>query len=162
MLLYWCGHGRSVSHGGSDEFVWRENPAGKGFTTDLMKQTIEGMSAEPSFRKCQIIAEACYAENVLKPIEGKTGVLALCGASGDEQSWAENWNPDLGKYGTWMSDRFTLNVVNFLSANPNANYRDLFVYCSQHTIGSHVRILNSEYFDNLYVTGPKEFIVSTN
>lgn len=159
VLLYWAGHGRSVQHGGSDEFIWRENPAGKGFTAGLMKQTVEGMSGEKSFRKLLVIAETCYSENIIKPVEGTTGVLAISGASGEEQSWAENWNPDLGQYGTWMSDRFTMNLVNFLTSKPSATYRDLYLYCTRHTIGSHVRILNSAHFDNLYVTGPKEFIM---
>ena len=58
-----------------------------------------------------------------------------------------------------MSDRFTMNLVNFLTSMPSAIYRDLYLYCTRHTIGSHVRILNSAHFDNLYVTGPKEFIM---
>ena len=161
VLLYWGGHGRSVQHGGSDEFIWRDNPPGKGFTADLMRQTVESMSEVKAFRKLLIIAEACYSENVIKPVEGTTGVMAISGASGEEQSWAENWNPDLGKYGTWMSDRFTMNTVNFLTSNPSATYRDLYLYCTRHTIGSHVRILNSSHFDNLYVTGPKEFIMKS-
>ena len=159
VLLYWAGHGRSAQHGGCNEFVWRDETAGKGFTADMMKKTVENMRSESAFRKLLIIAEACYSENIIKSIEGIEGVLAFSGASGDEQSWAENWNSDLGQFGTWMSDRFTQNVVNILSSKPSANYRDLFIYCTQHTIGSHVRIVNSAYFDNLYITGPKEFII---
>lgn len=159
VLLYWAGHGRSEAHGGRDEFAWRENPPGEGFTADMMKQTVSTMSEENSFRKLLIIAEACYAENIIKTVEGTIGVLAVSGASGDEQSWAENWNPDLGEFGVWMSDRFTQNVVNLLSSKPSSSYRDLFLYCTQHTMGSHVRIINSAFFDNLYVTGPGEFII---
>ena len=158
VLLFWSGHGRSVQHGGSDEFIWKELTAGKGFTADLMKRTVESMSKEKSFRKLLVIAEACYSENIIKSVVGTVGVLAISGASGEEQSWAENWNPNLGRYGTWMADRFTMNVVDFLTSNPSASYKDLFLYCTQHTIGSHVKIHNSKYFGNLYVAGPEEFI----
>lgn len=159
VLLFWSGHGRSVRHGGCDEFIWKEQPAGEGFTADLLKQTVVSMSEENSFRKLLVIAEACYSENVIKSVEGTAGALAISGAGGEEQSWAENWNPDLGKFGTWMIDRFTMNVVNALSYNEQASYKDLFLYCTQHTIGSHVKIHNSKCFGNLYAARPKEFFI---
>jgi hypothetical protein len=57
-----------------------------------------------------------------------------------------------------MCDRFSQNLVNFLSANPDTSFRDLFLYCAQHTLGSHARIVNAANFGNLYTTGPAEFI----
>ena len=39
------------------------------------------------------------------------------------------------------------------------NYGDLYLYCAQHTLGSHVGIYNYEHFGNLYTTGPKDFFV---
>ena len=155
ILLYWSGHGRNVSHGGTDELVWRETGAGLGMTASLLRQTVEQMS----FRKLLAIVEPCYSEGVILPLQGLTGVLAMSGASGDEQSWAENWNPILGRYGTWMYDRFTRNVVNFLTDNPTASYRDFYLYCMQNTIGSHVKLVNAGRFGNLYRTGPGEFTV---
>ena len=83
----------------------------------------------------------------------------MAGASGAEQSWAENWSAVLGRYGTWMYDRFTRNVVNYLTANPTASYRDFYLYCMQNTIGSHVKLVNAEFFGNLYSTTPEEFVV---
>ncbi|MBQ4386574.1 MAG: hypothetical protein II822_03075 [Prevotella sp.] len=38
-------------------------------------------------------------------------------------------------------------------------YRHLYLYCAQHTLGSHVHIVNSANFGNLYFTGPREFFV---
>lgn len=155
VLLYWSGHGRNVRHGGTDELVWRETVAGNGMTASLLRQTIEQMN----YRKILTIVEPCYSEGVIQPLQGLTGVLAMSGASGDEQSWAENWNAVLGRYGTWMYDRFTRNVVNYLTANPTASYRDFYLYCMQNTIGSHVKLVNAEFFGNLYSTTPEEFVV---
>lgn len=42
---------------------------------------------------------------------------------------------------------------------PNGTYRDLYLYCAQHTSGSHVGIYNNTKFGNLYTTGPKDFFV---
>lgn len=155
ILIYWSGHGRNVNHGGIDELVWRETAAGNGMTAPLLRQTAEQMS----YRKILAIVEPCYSEGVIKPLHGLTGVLAMAGASGDEQSWAENWSAVLGRYGTWMYDRFTRNVVNYLTANPTASYRDFYLYCMQNTIGSHVKLVNAEFFGNLYSTTPEEFVV---
>ena len=155
VLLYWSGHGRNLKHGGTDELVWRETAAGRGMTASLLRQTAEQMK----YRKILTIVEPCYSEGVIQPLQGLTGILAMSGASGDEQSWAENWNAVLGRYGTWMYDRFTRNVVNYLTDNATASYRDFYLYCMQNTIGSHVKLVNAEFFGNLYSTTPEEFVV---
>ncbi len=162
ILLYWSGHGRSKAAGGADELVWRNNAAGQGFTADLMHETVSRMQAEGRYRKMFIITEPCFSENVIRRVEGIPGVLAISGASGSEQSWAENWNPSMGRWGTWMCDRFTRNVVNCLTADPTTTYRDLYLYCTRNTIGSHVKIVNAAHFGNLYATSPKEFITTEN
>lgn len=154
VLLYWSGHGRNVKHGGTDELVWRETGAGNGMTATLLRETMEQMR----YRKLFTIVEPCYSEGVILPLHGLTGVLAMSGASGDEQSWAENWNHGLGRYGTWMYDRFTKNVVDFLMENPTAPFRDFYLYCMQNTIGSHVKLVNADFFGNLYTANPQEFI----
>lgn len=157
VLLYWSGHGRSNAHGGVNDFVWRDMEAGSGFSDEMMRETISEMRAQNTFRKLFLIAEPCYSENIINAIKGIKGVLAMSGASGEEQSWAENWNGGLGRFGTWMCDRFTMNVVNCLTENPSSSYRDLFLYCTRNTIGSHVKIVNSANFENLYNNSPREF-----
>ena len=89
-------------------------------------------------------------------MEGIPGVLAICAAGPYEQSFADSWSNDLG---VWMCDRFSRNLVGHASSNPNGTYRDLYLYCAQHTLGSHVGIYNYENFGNLYTTGPKDFFV---
>ena len=154
VLLYWSGHGRSQSGGGYDELVWREMQAGMGMTATLLRQTVEQMT----MRKLLVILEPCYSEAIIRPLEGLTGVLAIAGASGNEQSFAENWNTGLGQYGTWMCDRFTRNVVRCLTNDVSTTYRDLYLYCQKNTLGSHVKIVNAERFGNLYKTSPEEFV----
>ena len=152
VLLYWSGHGRSQSQGGADEFVWRDDYAGQGFTASMLRETAEQMQ----FRKLLIAAEPCYGERVIRAVEGLTGVLAMSGASAAEQSWADHWNNDAR---IWMCDRFSLNLVNCLTDNPQSNFRDIFLYCAQHTLGSHAKIVNAEHYGNLFTTGPAEFIL---
>lgn len=152
VLFYWSGHGRSQSQGGADEFVWRDTRVGQGFTASMLRQTAEQMQ----FRKLLIAAEPCYGERVIRAVEGLTGVLAMSGASAAEQSWADHWNNDAR---IWMCDRFSLNLVNCLTDNPQSNFRDIFLYCAQHTLGSHAKIVNAANYGNLFTTGPAEFIL---
>ena len=105
--------------------------------------------------KLFIVGEPCYAECVVIDLEGIPGVLAMTGANEQEQSWADNWNPS-GSF--WMSDRFTQNFVAAITENPAITYRDLYLYCAQHTLGSHARVVNAAHFGNLYHTGPAEFV----
>lgn len=88
-------------------------------------------------------------------MEGIPGVLAITGSSATEQSWADNWSNALM---VWRSDRFTQNVVDYLYDQPSATYHDLFLYCAQHTLGSHAKIVNAARFGNLSVATPQEFI----
>ena len=152
VLFYWSGHGRT------GEFSWRDVGNGNGFSSDMMRQTAQQMAGEGHCRKLFIVAEPCYSESVVRPLEGVQGVLAMTGASGSEQSWADNWSPTLL---VWMSDRFSQNFVEKLSKNPATSYRDLFLYCAEHTLGSHAKIVNAGHFGNLYSLNPSEFIVAT-
>ena len=151
VLLYWSGHGRSTSRGSANEFVWRDTSAGHGFSAQLLRETAEQMQ----FRKFLIVAEPCYGECVIRSVNGLSGVLAMSGANAKEQSWADCWSNEAK---VWMCDRFSQNLVSCLSANPDTSFRELFLYCAQHTIGSHARIVNAANFGNLYITGPAEFI----
>ena len=155
VLFYWSGHGSSRANGGADEFVWRKDYAGEGFTASLLRETVSQMH----FRKLCIAAEPCYGECVIRAIEGTPGVIAMSGANAAEQSWADHWS-DAAR--VWMCDRFTLNLVTCLTDNPDTSFRDLFLYCAQHTLGSHARIVNADHFGNLYTTGPAEFIRYNN
>ena len=157
VFFYWSGHGRSLNHGGAREFQWREKPHHQGVTAQLLREAVTTMQHNKGYRKLFIVAEPCYGECVVSDLDGIPGVLAMTGANAQEQSWADNWNPS-GSF--WMSDRFTQNFVTALTENPAITYRDLYLYCAQHTLGSHARVVNAAHFGNLYHTGPAEFIKS--
>ena len=63
--------------------------------------------------------------------------------------WVDHWNNDAR---IWMCDRFSLNLVNCLTDNPQSNFRDIFLYCAQHTLGSHAKIVNAANYGNLFTT----------
>ena len=155
VFLYWSGHGRSLNHGGANEFQWRDKAHHQGVTAQLLHETVTMMQRDKSFRKLLIVAEPCYGECVVSELDGIPGVLAMTGANAQEQSWADNWNPS-GAF--WMSDRFTQNFVTAITEDPTITYRDLYLYCVQHTLGSHARVVNAAHFGNLYHSGPEEFV----
>ena len=156
VLLFWSGHGRSVSTNGVNEMAWRDELAGNGMTDELLSQTLQQMADQKQFRQMLVCLEPCYSANMGKALEGIPGVLAICSAGPYEQSFADSWSNDLG---IWMCDRFSRNLVGHASDNPDGTYRDLYLYCAQHTLGSHVGIYNYTNFGNLSTTGPKDFFV---
>lgn len=154
ILLFWSGHGHNRSSNGADELVWRDADTGQGMTAALLRQTVSQMQQQGSFRKLLVVTEPCFSEAVITPLVGIPGVLAMSSAGSYEQSFADNWSTQLG---VWRCDRFSRNLVEHLTASPSTTYRDLYLYCAQHTLGSHVHIVNSSHFGNLYTTGPQEF-----
>ena len=154
VLLFWSGHGHNQSSCGFDELAWRNADYGQGMTAGQLKETVARMQANGHFRKLLFLAEPCFSEAVISPLIGIPGVLAMSSAGRYEQSFADNWSSQLG---VWRCDRFSRNLMTQLTANPSTTYRDLYLYCAQRTLGSHVHIVNSANFGNLYTTGPKEF-----
>ena len=155
VLLFWSGHGHNRAGNGADELVWRDADTGRGMTADLLRKTISQMQQQGHYRKMLVLTEPCFSEAVITPLVGIPGVLAMSSSGTYEQSFADNWSSELG---VWRCDRFSRNLVTHLTASPTTTYRDLFLYCAQRTLGSHVHIVNSAHFGNLYTSGPKEFI----
>ena len=154
VLLFWSGHGHNYANNGADELVWRNADVGRGMTADLLRQTISLMHQQGHYRKMFVLTEPCFSEAVITPLVGIPGVLAMSSAGTFEQSFADNWSTELG---VWRCDRFSRNLVTHLTASPTTTYRDLYLFCAQRTLGSHVHIVNSAHFGNLYTTGPQEF-----
>lgn len=57
-----------------------------------------------------------------------------------------------------MCDRFSLNLTEYLTAHPEGNFRDLFLYCAAHTLGSYAKIVGAATYGNIYMESPGEFI----
>ena len=154
VLLFWSGHGHNHANNGADELAWLNADVGQGMTADLLRQTISQMQQQGHYRKMFVLTEPCFSEAVITPLVGIPGVLAMSSAGTFEQSFADNWSSELG---VWRCDRFSRNLVTHLTASPTTTYRDLYLFCAQRTLGSHVHIVNSAHFGNLYTTGPQEF-----
>ena len=154
VLLFWSGHGHNLASNGTNELVWRNADKGQGMTAARLQQTVSQMHSEGHYRKMLILTEPCYSEAVITPLAGIPGVLAMSSSGSYEQSFADHWS---SKLGVWRCDRFSRNLITHLTTNPTSTYRDLYLYCAQHTLGSHVHIVNSAHFGNLYTTTPKEF-----
>ena len=156
VLFFWSGHGRSKAVNGINEMVWRNNPAGQGMTATMLAETLQAMADKKQFRQMLVCLEPCYSANMGEALEGIPGVLAICSAGAYEQSFADAWSNELG---VWMCDRFSRNLIGHATESPDGTYRDLYLYCARHTLGSHVGIYNYTNFANLYTTGPKDFFV---
>ena len=166
IIWFWSGHGVNIN-GNSENgyFVWEgKNSTAKGFTTDLMRQTLESMEmgedGEKHFRQLLILTEACYSASVMHICEGIEGVLAFTAANGSETSLADIYSVELK---VWISNRFTKNFFDYYMENIDSKaegvvYSDLYKYLVKNTIGSHVRLFNGSNFGNLYTLGPKELI----
>lgn len=147
LLVFWSGHGLY------GQFVYGELE--NGFTTELMGHTLRHLSALSKFRKMLWLIETCYSSSVAKAAEGVPGVLCIAAADEKETSKADIYSMDLN---VWMSNRFTYTLTEAIQDNPQISFRDLYYLLSRNTIGSHVRIFNESYFDNLYRTGLGEFV----
>ena len=128
-------------------------------TASLLSETLQQMADHKQFRQMLVCLEPCYSANMGKALEGIPGVLAICSAGAYEQSFADSWSNELG---IWMCDRFSRNLVGHATEKPDGTYRDLYLYCAQHTLGSHVGIYNYMNFGNLYTNGPKDFFIKNN
>ncbi len=158
VLIFWSGHGHNRASNGADELAWRDADNGQGMTAERLRQTISQMQQQGHYRKMLVLTEPCFSEVVITPLVGIPGVLAMSSSGTYEQSFADNWSSELG---VWRCDRFSRNLVAHLTASPSTTYRDLYLYCAQRTLGSHVHILNSAHFGNLYTTGPQEFFTKS-
>lgn len=165
VLWFWSGHGTNVN-GDSENgyFVWEGKACGeyRGFTTGLMRETLEAMDSDEDgnkhFRQLLILTETCYSGSVMHICDGIEGVLAFTAANGSETSLADLYSVELK---VWLSNRFTKNLTDKISDEPGIFYADLYKYLTQNTIGSHVRLFNGSNFGNLLQNSPKELIVYT-
>ena len=148
IFIYWTGHGYP------GYFCWMDESAV--FSAEQLREALSELEALGNYRKILICAEPCYSASVVKATEGMKGVLGIASASDTEYSFADNYSVELK---TWMSDRFTNNLINALSEDRNLTYKELYSYLVSHTLGSHVGVFNAAMFGNLYREAPAEFFV---
>lgn len=153
VLLFWSGHGCFASGRKPNGFVWRDSEGI--FSDGDLRETLEQMASDKRYRKMLLMLEPCYSRNMAVQAEGIPGILSIASAGAGESSFADFHSAELN---IWMSDRFSNNLVNTLSANPDQTYKELYEYLYTHTLGSHVYVENSPLFGNLCKTSPDEFL----
>lgn len=153
ILLFWSGHGIDAAGNRPNCFYWKSN---KQYLSDNdFKEILTNMYENQRYRKMLMLLEPCHSRNIAIQANGLPGILAIASAGGTENAFADYHSPKLG---VWMSDRFSNNLVNTLTENPGQTYKELYEYLYRHTLGSHVYVENSYWFDNIFTTSPEEFI----
>lgn len=146
VFVYWVGHGLP------DVLLWGYDE--KTVTSSYVKTLQENMVLKGKYRKMMWITETCFSGSVMQGIKGYDGCMAMCSASDNEQSWAEN-----NDIGTWMTNRFTRIWRETVTQNPNISYNDLYTHLAKGTVGSHVKVINEDRFDNMYKSSMADFLV---
>lgn len=156
VLVFWSGHGCLKYTRKSDGFVWRDKEI---FSDSEFRETLVSMNTQGRYRKMLMLLEPCYSRVMATQANNIPGILSFASAAANESSFADFHSAELG---TWMSDRFSNNLVNTLSEKPDQTYKELYEYLYTHTLGSHVYVENSYWFGNLCKTRVDEFIVKSN
>ena len=156
VLVFWSGHGCLKYTRKSDGFVWRDKEI---FSDSEFRETLVSMNTQERYRKMLMLLEPCYSRVMATQANNIPGILSFASAAANESSFADFHSAELG---TWMSDRFSNNLVNTLSEKPDQTYKELYEYLYTHTLGSHVYVENSYWFGNLCKTRVDEFIVKSN
>lgn len=146
VLFYWSGHGMSGA------FPWLSQD--DYFNAETLSTMLQAMSGADCFRKLLICTEPCFSGGVVSVSEGLPGILSIASCAADESSFADTYSTELR---TWMSDRFSNNLVTCAGGDPDMSFYDLYQYLVSHTLGSHVGIYNATNFDNLRLATLGEF-----
>lgn len=156
VLVFWSGHGCLKYTRKTNGFIWRGSEV---FSDSDLRQTLESMSTQGRYRKMLMLLEPCYSRTMAVQANNIPGILSIASAAENESSFADFHSAELG---TWMSDRFSNNLVNTLSEKPDQTYKELYEYLYTHTLGSHVYVENSYWFGNLCKSSVGEFIMNAN
>lgn len=153
VLFFWSGHGISSGAGREAGFAWRSDS--QYFTAPMLRSAFVGLAEQERFRKLLAFFEPCFSQTMAEQAEGIPGILCLSSSASNEQSFADYYSIELG---TWMSDRFSNNIVRTFQKTPDATFRELYNGLVTHTLGSHVHVANASCFGNLYTSSIAEFI----
>ena len=177
IFFFWSGHGELMERNGSsgqllmasqEQEDWEEGThRNEGFTTELLKETLEKMSADKKFCQMLIINESCHGKSVFKVAEGIPGVLVYTSANEFEPSFTDVRNTELD---VWMTNRFTKNLMAYLylhygdgisGKSDEVTYYDLYSSLAKQTMASHVCLINSKNFCNVNDTSftPADFLI---
>lgn len=147
VLLFWSGHGEV------GQLNWLDEKTG--LTREMALEMFNEVQSNHCFRKMLCLVETCHANSVFEAINGIPGMLALTASKTNETSKPDIYNESMEM---WMTNRFTLTLQDCLAENPNISIRDLYYKLYINTIGSHVSIINSANYGNVYNNTIGEFL----
>ena len=150
VLVFWSGHGVQGS------LLLGERGSENGLTDERMVHLMESLKDHRHHRKMLWLIEACYSASVALATEyvETPGVMMITAANVFETSKA-----DVKIDGIYRTNRFTEMLTSSIANDPNISFRNLYYYLSRETLGSHVMVLGSQYFDNLFSSTLSEFII---
>lgn len=147
VLFFWSGHGES------GQLNWLDEKTG--LTRERALYMFNEAHRNQCYRKMLCLVETCHANSVFEVVNGMPGILALTASKTNETSKPDIYNEDMEM---WMTNRFTLTLQDCLTENPNISLRDLYYRLYINTIGSHVSIINSANYGNVYNNTVAEFL----
>ena len=149
VLVFWSGHGNPGS------LLLGSRGDENGFTNERMEHLMETLSNRQHHRKMLWLIETCYSASVAVATEAvqTPGVLMFTAANAFETSKA-----DVKIDGVYRTNRFTKILTQTLENDPNITFRNLYYDLTRQTMGSHVMVMGTSYFDNLFTSSINEFL----
>lgn len=146
LLIYWVGHA-----GGDGSFGWVD----KTFPMQTVVGYLKEVAAMKRYRKIFVAVETCHAGIFGSLCLRIPGLLCLTATNEQETSKAYSFSADVK---VWMSNCFSTNLLDCFVKDERMKIYDLYRKVYKNTIGSHVTVYNTEYFDNLYQNDMSEFL----
>ena len=152
VTVFWCGHGLKSG------LELGKPYSGNVLTQKKLAAALQEMSGKNMYRKMLWTIEACYAGYTATAFEGIPGVMAIM-SSDHEESFAYQYSHEYSQY---VSNRFSAALYYDITNSPLAPLIDVYHDLARFTVGSHVKMVNQEHFDNLRTTSLSEFTFRFN
>jgi glycosylphosphatidylinositol transamidase (GPIT) subunit GPI8 len=126
-----------ASHGSPGSIVF--GTGNSLLTTNDFTGITDSMGKDHRYRQMAFIVDTCFGESVATNVT-VPGIYYLTGAAKSEPSLGAVYDTDIRQ---WLSDEFTLGVMNSLKADGNITFRELYPATYERVTGSHVRLINT-------------------
>lgn len=149
VLFFWSGHG-----GPREGPLWGNEDADTYFGTKRIRDIVEQMSQNNSYRRIFFAIEACYSGLWGEALKGLPNLLAITAANTHETSEADVYDSTLGVY---LSNAFTRTFLLHMQGNSDMSIYELYRELARSTIGSHVTLYNQNRYGSVYSNTMREY-----
>ncbi len=129
-----------ASHGAPGRIVF--GTGNSSFTTGDFTALTEAMHRDNKYRQMAFVVDTCFGESIATGATAP-GIYYLTGAAKNEPSLGAVYDMDIRQ---WLSDEFTVNVVDAIHTNGNITFRQLYPVTYKKVTGSHVRLITTGNF----------------